>query len=122
MLFRNLVFRVSFVALFLVPVLLQTQDAGYSNTAKELAGDLSARLNLNGDQISNVINVLVDYQRNIIDNKQDQSEASANVNSTIEGLLNDEQKENWKSIQNEWWVVVNEKVKAFGSELKKESY
>jgi biopolymer transport protein ExbB/TolQ len=120
---KKVFFRLSiFALLLLVPVTLQAQDARYASTAKELASDLSAKLTLNGDQISNVMNTLVDYQTNIIDNKQEKAEASEKVNSTIEGLLNEEQMVKWQAAKKEWWAKVNKKIAAHETETKQDAY
>jgi hypothetical protein len=82
----------------------------YSQTATELSKDLAATLKLNEAQTTQVQNILIGYQTDVIDKKKDVNESVASVNKSIETVLQDEQKTSWTRTKEDFWKKVNARV------------
>jgi len=89
---------------------MQKVNEKYSQTATELSKDLAVTLKLNEAQTTQVQNILVGYQTDVIDKKKDMNESVASVNKSIEIVLQDEQKASWTRTKEDFWKKVNARV------------
>ena len=89
---------------------MQKPNEKYSQTATDLSKDLASTLKLNEAQTTQVQNILIGYQTDVIDKKKDMKESVASVNKSIENLLQADQKTSWTSAKEDFWKKVNARV------------
>ena len=88
----------------------QKVNGKYSQTATDLSKDLASTLKLNEAQTTQVQNILIGYQTDVIAKKKDVNESIASVNKSIENILQADQKTSWTRAKEDFWKKVNARV------------
>ncbi len=98
---------------------LNPGDGDNEKTAAELTDSLSAKVNLTEKQATEIQNILIEYQKELMNiEKTEKSETISsatteidnNTNKKIVALLDEKQKTIYESFKSEWWKQIRSKV------------
>lgn len=110
-------------------------DKKYEQVAIELTQKLSSKVNLTSDQTDKIKDILVNYQKEVLEVKSNKDEVDMeektdvdrsaaktdpgeNANEEIQSVLNDDQKTAYMEFRDEWWKEVSERVQPIKTESK----